>query len=151
MRAIRNTQLKLTHPLLTNWLNPAQQAEDNYTRMLELEQARDKALQLLPNPKLSPRQQRALEILQRQDCLNQIYHQRCQAVQQAGLLPEQQNSLQLELAKNNYQAHQRLMIGWPSLSSSEYEALPLLLMRQNVAQQIDKQLESLKIDLSCQA
>lgn len=151
MKATRNRRLKLTHPLLANWLNPSQQAEEIYTRMLELEQARDKALQLLPNPHLSQRQLRALEILRRQAGMRQMYRQRCQSLVQARLAPEQQNHLQQELDQQHHQAQQRLLIGWPPLSHREYETLPILLMRQNLEREIDRLLESLKIDLSCQA
>ena len=138
----------LIQNLLSSWLSPQPQADEAYERMLALEQTREKILQQLPNPGLSPRQQCALDILRRQEAMDQVYRQRCRALEQAGLSFPQRDLLRQELDGGYHQARRCLMTAWPQLESHEYEALPLLLMRLSVAHEIDRRLEALKIDLN---
>lgn len=150
MRAPYRSYFQSTHPLLSNWLSLEAHLEDIYVRMVELDQIRDKALDMLPNPRPNDRQRRALEILQRQQELENRYMQRCEALLQAGLPAQQQDWLTRELHQELRRAWAELMQDWPELNSSEIDALPLLLMRRNVSSEIDQRLETLKIELSCQ-
>lgn len=150
MRTRQTSYLNFTHPRLGNWLNLEERFDDVYAHMLQLEATRDKALELLPDPRLSQAQLRALDILRHQRCLEQLYHQRCEALRQSNLPQAQQAKLRHELAHSRRQARQRLMTSWPELSSAELEALPLLLMRQALSDEIETRLEALKVELSCQ-
>lgn len=133
---------------LPAWLQVRPQApEARYQQMLSLDESRTRALELLPSPELTPRLQQALEILCRQACLSQSYQQRCRAIEQAGLLPQQQAELRLGLADRYQQAVASLMLAWPPLESAELDALPLLLMRQRLDQEIDQKLEALRLEL----
>ena len=113
-------------------------------RIAGLEQARRRLHAQLPVKVSSARQQQALDILRNQACMEMFCRRRCEAIKQSELSQAEKQRLLDQLRDRFLAARERQQQGWPRLDSEEAAALPLLLMRQTLEDDIDRQLTELR-------
>lgn len=113
-------------------------------RIQALELARRQLHERLPVMISSARQQRALDILRNQACMEFFYNRRCESIRNSELDPLHKQGLVMDLTVRYQQAKERMQAEWPALESHEADILPLLLMRQSIEEDIEKQLSSLR-------
>jgi len=100
-----------------------------------LKQAHSQLMQELPLPSGSPNQQKALEILRAQACIELFCKRRIEKLKASALPDAQKQNLIADLALNLSQSQARLSAQWPVLTPEEEEILPLLLMRQSLEEE----------------
>ncbi|MEZ0375292.1 MAG: hypothetical protein ACAI44_39760 [Candidatus Sericytochromatia bacterium] len=138
-----NTDLELLKLLL--WQIQAEQLVGSASdKIRDLEGVRDRLTQLLPNRSCSENQRLALELLRHQACMDFFCRRRCQAIRQSDLDQSQKQLLLDELKARFERAQERFRRQWPELDDREAAALPLLLMRQSIEQEIEQQLTRLR-------